>query len=204
MRLPSLKRINQTTSRMMDRKYPFTIDNGHGEELTFLGRSIKEGVEYLQVENCVSAGSGPPLHVHHLQYERVTVKEGNMGAQAAGETPQFYGPGEGATFSPGTIHRFWNSGDTPLRCEGEIWPPDNVEYFLSEIYRSIRSSSNGRPSAFDAAFLLNRYRTEFDMAEIPNFVKRVVFPVILFFGKLMGKHKKFSNAPEPIVGNYKI
>ena len=60
--------------------YPRTIDNGHGELLTFLGVRIDaDGRQVLEVENQVQPGSGPPMHAHHLQEESVTVTEGRMG-----------------------------------------------------------------------------------------------------------------------------
>jgi hypothetical protein len=56
--------------------YPRTIDNGAGEKLTFVGiRSDVQG-EYLEATNSVSPGSGPPMHVHHLQEESLTVERG--------------------------------------------------------------------------------------------------------------------------------
>jgi hypothetical protein len=60
------------------------------------------------------------------------------------------------------------------------------------------NENGGRPGMYDAAYLLNRYKTEFRMLEIPGFVQRLIFPVILFFGNLMGKKKKFINAPGPL------
>ncbi|MGV3599997.1 MAG: cupin domain-containing protein [Dyadobacter fermentans] len=180
----------------MEKVYPVTIDNGHGERLTFLGRETRDGVEYIQVENQVSPGAGPPMHVHHQQHESLHVVEGKMGIEILGEQPYFLHNGESATFEAGSAHRFWNAGDSVLHCKGEIWPPHNIEYFLGEIYRSSREHSNGRPGAFDAAFLLSKYRTEFDMLDIPVFVKRLIFPVIVWFGKIQGKEKRFQNAPE--------
>ena len=62
------------------------------------------------------------------------------------------------------------------------------------------NANGGRqPGAFDAAYLLDRYRSEFDMLDIPGFVKKVIFPVALLFGKLQGKHRKFVGAPEPLI-----
>ena len=46
--------------------------------------------------------------------------------------------------------------------------------------------------------MMPRYQTEFDMTEIPAFVKKVIFPIVLFVGKLAGKHKKFADAPPPV------
>lgn len=176
--------------------YPVTIDNGHGERLTFLGLERRDGVEYIQVENQVSPGAGPPMHVHHQQHESLHILEGEMGVEILGEQPYFLQKGESATFEAGIAHRFWNAGDNTLHCKGEIWPPHNIEYFLGEIYRSSREHGGGRPGAFDSAYLLRKYSTEFDMLGIPAFVKKVIFPVVLFLGKLQGKDKRFKNAPE--------
>ena len=181
---------------IMEKVYPVTIDNGHGERLTFLGRELRDGVEYVQVENQVSPGAGPPMHVHHQQHESLHILEGKMGIEVLGEQPYFLHKGESATFEAGIAHRFWNAGESMLHCKGEIWPPHNIEYFLGEIYRSSRENGSGRPGAFDSAYLLRKYRTEFDMIGIPGFVKKVIFPVILFLGKLGGKEKQFKNAPE--------
>lgn len=65
--------------------HPHTIDNGAGERLTFLGIRSDEQGEYLEVTNTVSPGSGPPMHVHHLQEEGLTVDRGTMGWQRLGE-----------------------------------------------------------------------------------------------------------------------
>lgn len=179
-------------------KYPYTIHNGHGEELTFLRRGIRNGIEFLEVENSVSPGSGPPMHVHYHQDESLTIMQGTMGVETAGEQPRVLTTGESITFKRGVMHRFWNAGETTLKCIGEVSPPHNLEYFLTEIYRSTRSG-NGKPGAFDSAFLLSRFKSEFDMQEIPGFVKNVVFPIILAWGKLRGQHKKFADAPSPII-----
>lgn len=179
-------------------QYPHTIENGHGEQLIFKGIIERNGINYLQVENNVRPKAGPPMHVHYRQVEQLTVIEGTMAIQVLGEEPKYISKGETATFEAGVMHKFWNAGDNTLTCRGEIWPVDNIEYFLTEIFESAKNNKHGRPAGFDAAYLLNRYRSEFDMADIPTFVKKMIFPAIIFFGKLSGKHKKFANAPEPV------
>ena len=183
----------------MNNNYPKTIDNGASEKLTFLRRYEKDGIEYLDAENEVSPGGGPPMHVHHLQDEGFTVLEGKLACQSLGEEPKYYYPGESVLFRRGVPHKFWNAGDTTLKCIGTVTPVYNIEYFLSEIFSSVKRNGNGRPGAFDAAFLLNRYKSEFDMLEIPLFVRKIIFPVVLFFGKIMRRHKKFINAPKPVI-----
>jgi quercetin dioxygenase-like cupin family protein len=178
--------------------YPHTIDNGGGELLTFSEPRSDEQGEYQEATNKVSPGSGPPMHVHHLQEEALTVERGTMGWQRPGEPEQMAHAGETVVFAPGEAHRFWNAGEDHLVCSGYVRPPDNVEYFLTQIYASMKANGGKRPRLFDAAYLTTRYRSEFGMAEIPQPVQRVVFPVVVAIGRLFGRHRRFAEAPEPV------
>jgi quercetin dioxygenase-like cupin family protein len=178
--------------------YPHTIENGAGERLTFLRRVPGPAGERLDVENVVGPGAGPPMHIHHYQKEELTVAHGRIGYQRPGQSPQFAGPGEAVAFQPGEAHKFWNAGEGPLRVEGYIEPPDNIEYFLTEMYASMKRRGGTRPDPFDAAFLMQRYRSEFTMVDIPAFVRRFVLPVQVVIGRVFGKYEKYADAPEPV------
>jgi uncharacterized cupin superfamily protein len=178
--------------------YPHTIGNGAGESLTFLRRVPGTNGDRLEVENVVTPGSGPPMHVHHYQEEALTVVQGRIGYQRPGEPAQFAGPGETATFRAGEAHKFWNAGEEDLRCKGYVEPADNIEYFLGAIYESQKRSGGSRPDPFDAAFLARRYRSEFSIVKIPAPVQRIVFPVQVAIGTLLGRYKKYADAPEPV------
>jgi len=147
--------------------YPHTIENGAGEQLTFIRRVQDSAGDRLEVESLAKPGSGPPMHVHHYQEEALTIQQGRVGYQRLGEPPQFAEPGETVVFKPGESHRFWNPGDEDLRCTGYIQPADNLEYFLTAIFESQRENGGSRPDPFDTAFLVRRFRSEFGMAEIP-------------------------------------
>jgi len=84
-----------------------------------------------------------------------------------------------------------------LICTGRVRPPDNLEYFLTQVFASTRANGGRRPRLFDAAYLLSRYRSEFGMADIPGPVQRVVFPIVVVMGRLLGLHRRFAGAPEP-------
>jgi len=178
--------------------YPHTIDNGAGERLTFLRRVPGVAGDRLEVENVVAPGAGPPMHVHHLQAEVLTVQEGRIGYQLPGGPARLAGPGETVSFEAGVAHRFWNAGATDLRCTGYIEPADNIEYFLGEIFASTKRSGGARPDPFDAAFLTSRYRSEFALVEVPAAVQRFVFPVQVAVGRLLGRYEKYADAPEPV------
>jgi quercetin dioxygenase-like cupin family protein len=178
--------------------HPRTIDNGAGEKLTFVGIRSDEQGEYLEARNSVAPGSGPPMHVHHLQEEVLSVERGTMGWQLLGEEEHLARSGESVTFAPGEVHRFWNAGDDELVCTGLARPPDNLEYYLTQIFASMRANGGRRPRLFDAAYLMSRYRSEFGMADIPQPVQRVVFPAVVAVGRVLGLHRRFAGAPEPV------
>jgi mannose-6-phosphate isomerase-like protein (cupin superfamily) len=182
----------------MQFQYPHIIENGGGETLIFK-RLVKDAAgDYLEIENTVFPNAGPPMHVHHQQEEALTVIEGSIAVEILGTPPQYFGVGETIVFPAGQAHRFWNSGSTPLRCTGWIKPAHNFEYFLSNIYQSMSENGGKQPKTYDAAWLLTHYHSEFDMLSIPIFVKKIIFPIVLFFGKIQGKQYKFKDALPPL------
>ncbi|HEY6505066.1 MAG TPA: cupin domain-containing protein [Chitinophagaceae bacterium] len=181
----------------MDIALPHTIEIIAREKLAFLGTVIKDGAECLEFVHEIQPTWGPAMHVHYQQDESITVVSGVMGYQEFGGQPKHAVPGETLLFKAGTPHRFWNAGLDMLYCKGYNSPANNVVYFLSAFARSI-NEHGGKPGIYDAAFLLKRYKSEFGMLEIPAFVQKVIFPVILFWGNLTGKSKKFADAPPPI------
>jgi Cupin domain len=106
--------------------------------------------EYIDVRNSVSPGAGPPMHVHHLQEEGLTVGRGTIGYQSEGGPERTAGPGETLVFAPGESHRFWNAGDDEAVCTGFVRPPGNLEYFLTEMYASMRRNGARGPACSTA------------------------------------------------------
>ena len=153
----------------------------------------------MEVELLAAPGVGTPMHLHHLQEEGMTVVAGRIGLQFAGEQPRYAGPGETIVLKRGVGHRWWNAGTTELRCTGWATPPNNLEYFLTALFDSVKRSGRKRPGFFDAAFLLTRYRSEIRMLDIPAVVQKVAFPVLLAAGTLLGKYDRFKDAPEPVL-----
>jgi quercetin dioxygenase-like cupin family protein len=178
--------------------YPHTIENKHGEKLSFLRVVHETDGDKLETEGWTKPGAGPLTHVHWKQDESLTVISGKMATQIPGQEPVYYGPGETATFLRGTWHRFWNAGNDELHIKGWIKPPDNIVYFLTEMYKAIDHGKDNRPELTATAFLMTRYRSEFDVQGIPSFVRKVVIPLNYFFSKISGAHKRFKDAPPPI------
>jgi quercetin dioxygenase-like cupin family protein len=184
----------------MSRTYPYTIDNGHGERLTFTGITQGPDGDRLEATGVAQPGSGPPMHVHYCQEEAARVVRGQLGHHVLGGEPRVAGPGELVVWPAGTAHKWWNAGRDELHTTGWCSPPDNVEFFLGTLFASTKENG-GRPGLFDAAFLLTRYRTEFAMLEMPTVVRRVVMPVAYLVGTILGKYRKFKDAPAPVRRN---
>ncbi len=180
---------------------PVTIENGHGEKLTFLRVVTNGETETIEMEGRTIPGSGPTMHTHLRQDESFTVVQGRIGYQVFGGPEQFAAVGEHIHFPAGCPHRFWNAGTDELVIKGYCSPPNNLQYFLTALYASAKANHTptGAPGFWDGAWLLTRYRSEFDMPLIPVFVKRFIFPIVVAIGSVLGKYRKYADAPPPLV-----
>jgi quercetin dioxygenase-like cupin family protein len=177
---------------------PHTIQNPSGEKLTFLQLVKEPGGDKLLVENHVKPGGGPLMHTHYLQEESLTVLHGRIGYQVKGGKPQFAVEGQTVVFAAGVPHKFWNAGNDDLHCSGYVKPANTLMFFLSSIYAAQNKTGSARPEIFDAAYLMTRYATEYEMNDIPWVARKLVMPIIYFIGKLMRKYEHFKNAPQPV------
>lgn len=180
------------------RTYPYTIDNGAGERLTFSGCLQEPDGDRIVGEALVEPGAGPPMHVHYRQEEAFTVVQGRLGYQVAGQAPAFAESGGTVVFPAGVAHRFWNAGEDQLHCTAYIKPAGNTEFFLTALFESQRQNGGRRPALLDVAYLTRRYRSEYAMVEIPPIVQRLVIPLLYLVGWGLGRYRKYSNAPEPL------
>jgi quercetin dioxygenase-like cupin family protein len=180
--------------------YPHVIENPFGEKLVFKRVQQEPDGDRLLVENYVQPGAGPLMHTHWLQDESLTVVKGKIGYQLLGGDEQFAGEGETVLFKRGVAHRFWNAGQDTLHCQGWVKPANTLPFFLTSIYAAQKKSGTEQPERFDGAYLMKRYASEYDLPEIPKFVKKVIIPATYFVGKLLGKYKHFEGAPEAVKG----
>ena len=182
----------------MNYNLPHTIENGLGETIIFKEIIREADGEKLLVEGRCLPKAGPPMHVHYKQDEGFTVVQGRIGYQVEGEGEQFLEPGESVVFPRGKAHRFWNAGSEEAVLNGWLKPVNTIIFYLSSIYAAQKKAGTGRPEAFDGAYLLRKYKNEYDMIGIPGFVKNVIMPITYGIGKISGKYKKFKEAPEPL------
>jgi mannose-6-phosphate isomerase-like protein (cupin superfamily) len=182
----------------MNYSLPLTIKNRLGEELIFHRMEIEEGEEKLIIENYVLPNTPPIKHIYYMQDEFLIVLHGKMGYQVEGEDVKYATIGETILFKKGKPHKFWNAGTDELNCFGWIKPANNIIFYLSALYGSMNETGSNKPSQFDTAYLLYRYRKEFDDLELPKIVKSLVLPAKYGIGKITGKYRKFKDAPTPL------
>jgi mannose-6-phosphate isomerase-like protein (cupin superfamily) len=180
-------------------RLPVETDTGSGEQLRLLGVERDEKGEHLILEGFVQRGAGPPMHVHLLQDEGIRVVVGRLGYMVRspdGEDRKgSVGAGEEVVFRAGEIHRFWNHGEVPTRFADWVHPPGTFAWFITRLHASIRENGGERPAFLEGAYLSWRYRREFELEEIPGFVKRAVFPLVVVLGTLLGRYGKYRDAP---------
>ena len=188
----------------MEYKFPHTIESCIGEKIVFKELVREIDGDRLIIENWVNPGKGPVMHTHFQQEEAFTVVKGKIGYQVLGEEPKYAGEGDTICFEAGVPHKFWNAGEEVMHCRGYIKPANTIVFFLSAIYDAQNKTGGERPEKFDAAYLLTRYSAEYDLPEVPRFVKKVIFPITYSIGKILGKYKHFENAPAPLARSNKF
>ena len=180
--------------------YPHVIENCIGEKIVFKELIKEPDGDRLLGESFVTPGSGPIMHTHWLQDEGLTVLKGKIGYEVLGRPEQYAYEGETVIFKRGVPHRFWNAGPELLHCKAWVKPANTFAFFITSVFTAQNKSGTAQPEKFDAAYLLKRYAAEYDMAEIPKFVKKVIIPITYYTGKILGKYKHFKDAPEPLKG----
>ena len=179
------------------------LENRHNGEILQMRRvRDAQGQIILILDGCLPPGtSGPPLHVHFHEQEKIIVKAGTLGAQRG--TEKIIVPAGGTAAIPaGILHRWWNAGDDLLELSGTAIPALDLDRFLQAVFAVLNASSNGRPSIFHMAHVLWRHRETQLLTVPPPAVQRIFFPVLLFIGRILGKYRGSSwpGAPESCNG----
>jgi mannose-6-phosphate isomerase-like protein (cupin superfamily) len=148
-----------------------------------------EGQTILAIDGSLpTRASGPPPHVHFHQREEVTVKAGSLGARI-GKKSIVVPAGESAVFPAGAVHAWWNAGDELLELSGRAIPAGDLDRFLQALLAVLNANPSGRPSIFYLAHVLWRHRNTQSVKLPPRIIQRIVFPLVLLVGRVMGKYR---------------
>ena len=177
------------------------LENRHtGEVLVMRRMRDAQGQIVLTLDGTLPPGTnGPPLHVHFHENEEGIVKAGTLGAQIGKD--KFVVPAGGTVVLPaGRPHRWWNAGDDLLEFSGHVVPVD-LDRYLQAVF-AVLNASNGRPPIFYLAHVLWRHRDTQLLSIPPPPIQRILLPVVLIIGRILGKYKGSSwpGSPESCPG----
>lgn len=149
--------------------------------------------------------SGPPPHVHFTQREEGTVKAGTLGTRA-GEEERVVPAGGSAAFPAGVVHTWWNAGDEHLEFSGRAVPAADLDRYLQAVFAVLNASATGRPSIFYMAHVQWRHRRTQAIAIPPLMIQRILFPLVVLVGRVLGKYhgREWPGSPESCTGAPRI
>jgi len=167
-----------------------TIELKHtGERLTLRRIKNASGVEELHLSGTLPPHrDGPPLHVHFAEDEQGEVISGTLSALLDGKTIQVKA-GNRARFPKGSAHRWWNDGDQELVFQGVATPAVDLDRYLQALFEVINAGPTRRPPIFYMAHVLHRHRKTQLALVMPRVVQRVLFPIVVFLGTVLGKYR---------------
>ena len=179
------------------------LENRHTGEILHLRRVPgSDGQTVLEIDGSLPVrAAGPPLHIHLTQLEEGVVKAGTLGAQVGNH--KFVVPAGGrASFPAGVVHTWWNAGEELLELSGRAVPAGDLDRYLQALFAVVGASNSGRPDLFYMTHVLWRHRNTQALSVPPQPVQRVLFPIVLLLGRLLGKYRgtDWPGSPESCPG----
>jgi mannose-6-phosphate isomerase-like protein (cupin superfamily) len=178
------------------------LENYHTGEILRLRREQHADQVVLQIEGSLPPKrEGPPMHIHLMEREEGEVISGVASASVGGKTIKV-AAGEQTVFPMGVPHRWWNAEDEPLKLKGRVVPVVDLDCFLQAIFAVANAGPAGRLPLFYAAHVAYRHRRTQRLATVPMAIQRIVFPVVIFVGWLLGKYRgnDWPGAPKSCTG----
>lgn len=166
------------------------LENRHtGEILRMRRERNAEGQTVLLIDGSLPPhAAGPPLHAHFQILEEGTVKSGTLGAQI-GKKQFVAKAGESAAFPAGVVHKWWNAGEDLLELGGRVTPAGDLDRYLQGLFAVLNAGASGRPSLFYLAHVVWRHRDTQAVMAPPLAIQRIVFPMVLLVGHMLGKYR---------------
>jgi quercetin dioxygenase-like cupin family protein len=138
-----------------------------GEVLVFHRTSEETNGEAVLFETIVRPhGFVAAAHVHPLQSERFEVVAGRLGLRI-GDREILAGPGDVATVTPGTPHRFWNAGESEARFLCEVRPALQFESLIETMFTLAAAGKTNRKGLPNPLRLAVIARAHFDTVRLP-------------------------------------
>jgi hypothetical protein len=89
-----------------------------------------------------------------------------------------------------------------MEFNGRVVPAVDLEQFLQALFAVLNASKTHRPSIFYLAHVLWRHRQTQRVETPPVAIQRILFPVVLLIGRILGKYKgqAWPGCPENCAG----
>jgi quercetin dioxygenase-like cupin family protein len=167
-----------------------TLELKHiGERLTIRRVRTEDGVEELRLNGSLPAHrQGPPLHIHFEEDEYVEVVSGTLSASVDGK-PLVIKAGGSAHFPKGSVHRWWNDADEELVLKGVVTPAVDLDRYLQALFEVLNADGPNRPPKFYLAHVAYRHRKTQSALVVPRAVQRILFPIVVLLGTVLGKYR---------------
>jgi uncharacterized cupin superfamily protein len=179
----------ETTTHTQESEGWRVLVNRHTSERLSIRRVLRSGQACLEMLGSLPPRSeGPPLHVHHMEEEEITVAAGTLSVEVDGRVLQV-GAGGKALLAKGSAHRWWNAGDEPLAISGITRPAVDLDMYLEAAFDVLNSGPANRPSLFYMAHLSWRHRQTQTMLLAPLWLQSVLLPIVVGVGTILGRYR---------------
>ena len=178
------------------------VNPASGETITFVETAAETGGDYTVIECSVRPGGGVPMaHVHPNQSETFDVLAGELSLKAGRDTLVAHA-GDVVTVTPGTVHRFWNSGDTIVRFRCTVTPALQFERFLETICAlgaDGKLNRRGMPGPLRLAVIANAHFDDSRAPYVPAWMQKAGLGLAAAIGRLAGYEPAYvpQAAPAP-------
>ena len=160
-----------------------------GEWLEFERGEGEDGTEELRMTGSLLAHrEGPPPHLHFEEDEHVEVVSGRASVLLDGERLELEA-GQRISFPRGSLHTWWNDGDDDVVIRGVATPLIDLDRYLQAVFEVLDAGPPNRPPVFYMAHVMHRHRRTQLTPVIPRAIQRVLLPVVVLLGTILGKYR---------------
>jgi hypothetical protein len=97
--------------------------------------------------------------------------------------------GEQVCFPKGSVHTWWNDGDEDLVIRGVATPVIDLDRYLQAVFEVLDAGPPNRPPIFYMGHTLYRHRRIQFTPFIPRAVQRLLLPIVVLLGTVLGKYR---------------
>ena len=117
---------------------------GPGDRYTFLVTGAQSNGGYFIMEAIIPPGGGPPLHIHHREDECFYLLEGILDITLAEQKVKAT-TGDFVQIPRGTVHAFFNAGNTTARML-LFFSPAGMDKYFEEVLEPVQNRSASIPT----------------------------------------------------------